>query len=64
MASWPLLPIDHKGLTCAQAADLLRGLADLIEAYPAEGIVLTVNVEGAATDAAASKAPRKKRTSG
>ena len=59
MASTPLLPLDHKGLTRTDAADFFRGLADLIEAYPTEGVVVTLHVEAAVTGQAAAK-PRKK----
>lgn len=58
MSSHPLLPITQKGLTRRQAADLLNGLAALVESYPADGIVLTVNMEVAATGAA-TKSPKK-----
>lgn len=47
--SRPLLPIEQKGMTRREAADLLTGLASLVESYPVDGIVLSVNVEMAAT---------------
>lgn len=62
MASTPLLPLDHKGLTRADAADFFRGLADLIEVYPTEGVVVTLQVEAALTVQTAAK-PRKKPVS-
>ncbi len=56
--SHPLLPITQKGLTRRQTADLLNGLAALVESYPADGIVLTVNIEVAATGST-PKTPKK-----
>ena len=44
-----ILPIDHKGLTCRDAANLFRGLAELLDVYPAEGVVVTLHVDVAAT---------------
>lgn len=61
MNSHPLLPITQKALTRRQAADLLNGLAALVESYPADGIVLTVNMEVTATGTG-SKAPKKAAT--
>lgn len=62
VASTPLLPLDHKGLTRTDAADFFRGLADLIEVYPTEGVVVTLHVEAAVTGPATAK-PRKKPVS-
>ena len=59
MSAFPLLPLDHKGLTRAEAADFLRGLADLIEAYPTAGVVLSVSVEAAATGTLSPKSRKK-----
>ena len=59
MSAFPLLPLDHKGLTRAEAADFLRGLADLIEAYPTVGVVLSVSVEAAAPGSLMSKFRKK-----
>ncbi|WP_020375021.1 hypothetical protein [Sulfobacillus thermosulfidooxidans] len=59
MVSSPLLPLNQKGLTRREAADCLRGLAELIETYPAEGVVLTVNVEAAITG---QSAPQSRST--
>lgn len=41
----PMLPIDRKALTPHDAADLLNGLAALVEAYPAAKVLLTVQVD-------------------
>ncbi len=59
MASHSLLPIDHKPLTRRDAADCLRGLAEWIESYPTEGILLTLDVEAIASSTASPK-PRRK----
>lgn len=56
-----LLPLMNKGLTRAEAADLFRGLADLIEAYPTEGFVVSVDIVAAAT-AVSSSTKRRSRT--
>ena len=53
----PLLPLHDKALTRAEAADLLRGLAELVELYPAPAIVVSISPEAAGTPA--SKPPRK-----
>ncbi len=45
MASRPFLPITEKPMTRRDAADLLTGLASLIENYPSDKVLLTVNVE-------------------
>lgn len=57
--TFPLLPLDHKGLTRAEAADVLRGLADFLEVYPTEGVVLSVAVEAAATGTTSAKSRKK-----
>ena len=49
-----LLPLTNKGLTRAEAADFFRGLADLVEAYPTEGFVVTVDIVASATSASPS----------
>jgi hypothetical protein len=36
----PWFPIDHKVVICAEASDVLRGLAEFVETYLAEGIML------------------------
>jgi len=59
--SHPLLPIDRKGMTPREAADLLTGVAALIEAYPVKGVVVTLNVEVAETGSPGTKT-RKSRT--
>lgn len=46
MAS-PLLPLTEKPLTRADAALLLRGLAEFIESYPAEGFIVTLDIQPA-----------------
>jgi hypothetical protein len=60
--SRPLLPIDHKGLTRREAADMLRGLADFVETYPTEGVVLTVDLEVAATGSITNATSARKKT--
>ncbi|WP_020373452.1 hypothetical protein [Sulfobacillus thermosulfidooxidans] len=60
MASHSLLPLDHKPMTRRDAADCLRGLAEWIESYPTEGILLTLDVEAIVTQAASSPKPRRK----
>ena len=50
-----LLPIDHKAMTRREAADLLNGLAALIESYPTEHVFVSVNVEGAAASEGTGK---------
>ncbi|MCY0881963.1 MAG: hypothetical protein OWS74_08190 [Firmicutes bacterium] len=44
-----LLPLDHRGLTRRETADLLRGLAELIDSYPHDGFVVTLDIVPAAT---------------
>ena len=61
MANLPLIPIDHKGFTRAQAADLLRGMAELVELYPTEGVVVTLDVAIAATGSTTKPSSRKKK---
>ena len=59
----PLLPIDQKGMTCRDAASLFNGLAALMDSYPADGVVVTLNIEVADTGKAGTTAkPRKPRT--
>jgi hypothetical protein len=53
MTSFPLLPLDHKGLTRREAADFFRGLAEFLETYPTDGVVVTVHVESAITSQSA-----------
>ena len=50
-----LLPLTNKGLTRAEAADFFRGLAELVETYPTEGFVVTVDIV-----AATSVTPKKR----
>ena len=57
----PLLPIERKGLTRRAAADLLNGLASLIESYPVDGIVLSVNVEVVGTGETPKKSPSRRQ---
>ena len=57
----PLLPIERKGMTRREAADLLNGLASLIESYPTDGIVLSVNVEVATTGETPKKSPNRRK---
>ncbi len=49
VVSRPLLPITEKGMTRREAADLFRGLAELVESYPATGLVVSVDLGIAAT---------------
>ncbi len=59
MASKPLLPLDHKGLTRGQTADLFRGLADWLELYPGDAFVVSIAVEEANTEGPAkTRKPR------
>jgi len=46
----PLLPIDHQTLMRSETADVLRGLAEMIEQYPAERFILSVQLEVATSD--------------
>ena len=63
MASKPLLPLDHKGLTRAQTADLFRGLADWLELYPGDAFVVSAAVEEAITEGATkTRKPRNAKT--
>ncbi|MDA8195246.1 MAG: hypothetical protein M0Z53_14835 [Thermaerobacter sp.] len=64
MTSWPLLPLSQKSLTRAEAADLFRGLAEFIEQYPADAVVVTVNIEAAAPGPPQTKTKRRKSPSG
>jgi hypothetical protein len=57
--SRPLLPLHEKPLTPREAADCLRGLAEMLETYPATGVLLTLDVT---VVQAAEPAPRKRRT--
>lgn len=57
----PVLPIDHKALTPHDAADLLNGLAALVEAYPTTKVLLSVQVE-IPTTSDATKSPGKGAT--
>lgn len=57
--SRPLLPLTDMPLTAREAADCLRGIAEMLEAYPAPGgVLLTLDV---AVVQAAAPAPRKRR---
>lgn len=59
-----ILPLDAKPLTPSDAAAFLRGLAELVEAYPAPGLLLTVAVQvaGHAATPPSPKKPRRPRT--
>lgn len=62
----PLLPMDRKALTPRDAADVLNGLAALVEAYPTSKVLLSVNVEIVTTtesskDSSGDKKPRARR---
>ncbi|WP_053960752.1 hypothetical protein [Sulfobacillus thermosulfidooxidans] len=41
----PLLPLHDKALTCNDAANLLRGIAELLDVYPAGGVLLTLTLD-------------------
>ncbi|MCY0880065.1 MAG: hypothetical protein OWU84_14150 [Firmicutes bacterium] len=58
----PLLPLKEKPLTPAEAADVLRGLAEFVENYPATGVLLTVDL-AVATAKVPAPAKRTKRPS-
>ena len=58
--SRPLLPLHETPLTPREAADCLRGLAELVEAYPTGSVLLTLDVAVAQAEDASS---RKRRTS-
>ena len=57
-----LLPLTNKGLTRAETADFFRGLAELVETYPTEGFVVTVDIVAAATAASSTTAKKRART--
>lgn len=59
----PLLPIEQKSLTRAQAADLLRGVAEMIELYPSDNLIVTLNVETASITPPKRPPSRKKTAS-
>lgn len=59
--AFPLLPLHDKPLTPAEAADVLRGLAEFVENYPAAGVLLTVDL--AVATVKASAAPKRSRRS-
>ncbi len=40
----PLLPLKDKALTPRDAADFFRGLAELVESYPIESVVVSVDI--------------------
>lgn len=57
--SRPLLPLKESPLTPRQAADCLRGLAEMLETYPAATVLLTLDV---AVAQSADPSPRKRRS--
>lgn len=57
-----LLPIDHKPMTRQEAADLLNGLAALIESYPTEHVFVSVNLEAALASESGPKKSTRSRT--
>lgn len=58
----PLFPF-HRGLTPQEAADYLRGLADFLENYPTQGVVLSVDVDLAPTGESGTKKPSRRSSS-
>jgi hypothetical protein len=54
----PLLPFKEKALTPRDAADLLRGLAELVEVYPVESVVISLDLQAGQEKAE----PKKTRT--
>lgn len=62
--SRPFFPITDKPMTRRDAADLLTGLASLVESYPSDKVLLTVNVEVSTASEASAKASTPKKSSG
>ena len=60
--SRPLFPIQEKGMTRAEAADLFRGLAELVEGYPSKGLVVTVDIGVAQTGDAPKKTSTRRKS--
>ncbi len=58
----PLLPVKEKALTPRDAGDFFRGLAELVESYPIESVVVSVDIL-AGQEKAEPKKPSRKRTS-
>lgn len=58
----PLLPIAQQEMTKIQTADMLRGLAEFIELYPAERFVLSVQLEVAASESSTRSRASSKRS--
>ncbi len=57
--SRPLLPLAETPLTPREAAECLRGIAEMLESYPAAGILLTLDVAVAQAD---DRSARTRRT--
>ena len=58
-----LLPLNQKPLSRRDAADLLRGLAELIESYPTETVVLTIDIQTGTASTGPSKPKTRKHGS-
>lgn len=50
-------------MTRAEAADLFRGLAELVEGYPSKGVVVTVDIGVAQTGDAPKKTSTRRKSS-
>lgn len=60
----PLLPLTARVLARGAAADVLRGLAEFVEQYPAPEVVLTVDLGVAPASSAATRADRSRTKPG
>lgn len=56
--SRPLLPLAETPLTPREAADCLRGIAEMLESYPTTGVLLTLDVTVAQVE---DRPPRTRR---
>ena len=62
--SRPLPPLHQTPLTPREAADCLRGIAELVETYPATGVLLTLDVAVAQTEDSSSRKRRPTQSAG
>ncbi len=61
--SRPLLPLQEKPLTPREAADCLRGLAEMVETYPAASLLLSLDITVAQSDTPVRKRKPAKSSS-
>ncbi len=59
----PLLPLHDKALTCNDAANLLRGIAELLDVYPADGVLLTLTLDAIGPSTATTRSAKSAKRS-